>query len=67
MNGERTINLEESITVRMDCEMVWMKRKIDLRELAKLRSSNVSLRKIAAQTGVSKSRLCKADYRFSGE
>jgi len=37
--------------------MIWMKRKIDLRELAKLRESGLTLREIQRALGVGKTTI----------
>ena len=49
--------LKEPRVVRLDYKLTWMKPKIDLRELAKLRESGLSLREIEKLTKVSKTTL----------
>jgi DNA-binding Lrp family transcriptional regulator len=55
-------SLNEQTSVRLDYMHVWMKAKIDLKELAKLRKSGLTFREIANRTGVTKTtvtrRLC---------
>jgi phage antirepressor YoqD-like protein len=44
--------LQEPNQVRVDYELTWMKPKIDLKGLAKLRESGMSFREIAKKVGI---------------
>jgi transposase len=50
--------------VRNDYELTWMKPKIDLRELAKLLESGMSLPEIIDYLGVTKSTLYRTVQRM---
>ena len=66
-NGDNRLNLEElknPSLVRVNYELIWMKRKIDLRELAKLRESGLSLREIQKITGVGKTTVARGLMEF---
>ena len=58
-DGGRCSILKEPSLVRLNYELTWMKPKIDLRELAKLRESGLSLREIERITGVGRSRIMR--------
>ena len=50
--------------IRLNYELTWMKPKIDLRELAKLRESGMSLREIERVTKVGKTTVKRKLLRF---
>jgi len=58
-NGDNRPNLKEPSLVRLNYELIWMKRKIDLSELAKLRESGLSLREIQKITGFGKTTISR--------
>ncbi len=63
-NGGLGINLGEPRVIRLNYELTWMKPKIDLRELAKLRESGMSLREIERVTKVGKTTVMRKLLRF---
>ena len=67
LNGADCPILAEPSLVRINYEMIWMKRKIDLRELAKLRESGLSLREIQRVLGAGKTTIWRKLRKLSGD
>jgi predicted DNA-binding protein (UPF0251 family) len=56
---------DEPLTVRLDYEQMWLKVKIEPRELAKLRDSGMTIREIAERMGIGRTRTWQLLNQYS--